>query len=498
MNLKPWVGFLVLIAIISLPIFAHLDELSVQKWDEARQAENALEMKMNGNYLVTYFNGHTESYNTKPPLLIWLQVLCMNILGVGELAVRLPSALAALFTCILIYWLFAKKYGQPIAGIICSVILVTCEGYICLHVSRTGDYDALLTLFTTAACIYFFIYVEEGKPKYLNITIVCLVLGVLTKGVAALMFLPALFFYALYRKRIMPMLKQKQFYIGILAFLVFAVGYYLLREKYDPGFIKNVWYNELGGRYAEAIEQHGGGFWSYIEVIKGFCDPWYLFILPGALAGLLTKNKWLRQLTIFLLISSVSFFIIISMSATKHPWYPTPLYPLLSVLAGIFIYSIFKWLSELKYGAAAQTIIPLVLLIAVFLIPFRHILSSVYNRPEPSPWAVGVEDMAEFMKGALRGEKNVDNYTMIKCDTNQQNLFWYSKALLYAKRPVHFVNADTFRSPGKYVVYTPETKTYIEKYFEYTIAEKHNSVYVYELRAPKIVADSMQRNEQPN
>ncbi len=59
-------------------------------------------MLNNGNFIVTYFEDKPDMWNTKPPLLIWIQVLFMKFVGVNELAVRLPSAIAAFFTCITI------------------------------------------------------------------------------------------------------------------------------------------------------------------------------------------------------------------------------------------------------------------------------------------------------------------------------------------------------------------------------------------------------------
>jgi 4-amino-4-deoxy-L-arabinose transferase-like glycosyltransferase len=63
------------------PVFMHLDTLPIRIWDEARQAVNALEMWENGNFLVTHFEGSPDMWSTKPPLLIWLQVALIGLLG---------------------------------------------------------------------------------------------------------------------------------------------------------------------------------------------------------------------------------------------------------------------------------------------------------------------------------------------------------------------------------------------------------------------------------
>src|SRR5690606_9717613 len=99
-------------------------------WDEARLAINAYEMSQNGNLIVTYFDGAPDMWNTKPPLLIWIQALFIKMFGFNELAIRLPSAIAALFTCVVIL-IFSEKYLKNFwFGFIAVVVLVTSQGYI--------------------------------------------------------------------------------------------------------------------------------------------------------------------------------------------------------------------------------------------------------------------------------------------------------------------------------------------------------------------------------
>src|SRR4051812_9188165 len=91
--------FLILAALIYMPVFGFLDILCLRDRGESRNALNAIEMKENGNYLVPYYDGKPDMWNTKPPLLLWFQVFFMKTIGVDEIAVRLPSAIAAFFTC---------------------------------------------------------------------------------------------------------------------------------------------------------------------------------------------------------------------------------------------------------------------------------------------------------------------------------------------------------------------------------------------------------------
>src|ERR1051325_2737602 len=109
---------ILLVVIISFPLFLNLDVLAIRTFDEARNTVNAYEMYRNGNYLISHFDGAPYLWNTKPPLLIWLQVLFMKILGPGELALRLPSALAGLFTCLSIFLFTGRILKDYLFGFI--------------------------------------------------------------------------------------------------------------------------------------------------------------------------------------------------------------------------------------------------------------------------------------------------------------------------------------------------------------------------------------------
>jgi 4-amino-4-deoxy-L-arabinose transferase-like glycosyltransferase len=80
----------------------------MQVWDEIRLANNTIEMVDTGNLLVTRYDGKPEVWNTKPPLQIWLEALSVKVLGIQSLAFRLPSALAALATVLLLFR-FARR-----------------------------------------------------------------------------------------------------------------------------------------------------------------------------------------------------------------------------------------------------------------------------------------------------------------------------------------------------------------------------------------------------
>ena len=185
------------------PLFMHLDTLPIRVWDEARQAINAMEMWENRDFLVTHFEGDPEMWSTKPPLLIWAQVAFFSLLGPGELALRLPSAIAAFLTGWFLLRLCTRELNAPWMGLMACLVLYTNEGYINMHVARGGEYDAPMILWMTTSAWALFRWSLHGRSTDLLWCMLLLALGVLTKSVQALLFVPGMALYLLYRGQLL-------------------------------------------------------------------------------------------------------------------------------------------------------------------------------------------------------------------------------------------------------------------------------------------------------
>ena len=340
--------FVFLAILLYLPIFSHLDSTCIRIWDESRLTLNAFSMYKDHNFLVTHCYGERDMWNLKPPLMIWFQVLFMHIIGPSELAVRLPSAFAAVFTCIAIFLFCKKSFGDDTLGFISVLILITSGGYIEDHASRTGDYDAMLALFTTLSSFSFYRYCTDNSNSTSNNILyffLFLGLGVLTKSIAGLFFCPGLLIFALINKKIIPIFKDRKFYIGLGLFLVMVLGYYFLRDYYNPGYIKKVLDYEFAAHYLNTVEDHNHGFWFYLELlINNHYSEWIITLSLALFLGFFLKNIKLKSIFIFNVVLIFSYLLLISSANTKLEWYDVPLYPIFAIIIGIFIYTLFTLL----------------------------------------------------------------------------------------------------------------------------------------------------------
>ncbi|HNZ43557.1 MAG TPA: glycosyltransferase family 39 protein, partial [Bacteroidales bacterium] len=140
------VQIILLLVLIYLVVFVKLGAFHMRLWDESMFAVNTYEMINNGNYFANYFDGHPDICNTKPVLTLWAQIACVKLLGYNELAVRLPSAIAAALTILLVFVFLYRNYSAIWAWA-AALILITSQGFIGYHTARTAEADSLLTFF---------------------------------------------------------------------------------------------------------------------------------------------------------------------------------------------------------------------------------------------------------------------------------------------------------------------------------------------------------------
>lgn len=378
--------FFLFLTLCYFPLFLHLDALSLRLWDESRRAVNALEMLQNGNWLVPHFIGEPDMWGVKPPLLVWLQAFFMRLIGYNELAVRMPSALAGVATALLLVWFGCRKLQRPALGYFAALVLVTLPGYLeQAHSARTGDYDALLTLWLSGGLLFFFSYSQATRRqlriRYLWLTTMCFILGVWTKGVAGLFFLPGMFLFALLTGELPSILKRRQTYYAIIAFLILTGSYYGLRELVNPGYMTTVWDNEIAGRYLKNPDgRPPEGFWYYFRNLwADRLGYWKYFIPIGFFLGL-WKGGNIRSLFMLLGLNGIVLLLVLSNSETKYAWYDLPLFPSMAIIAALpvewtFQYIFFKGKHSKTWP---RSILGLLFVFLIFSLPYYKAIDKIY------------------------------------------------------------------------------------------------------------------------
>lgn len=477
------IGLVLLLILMALPLFGHLGGLVIRQWDEARLSVNAWEMMKSGNLLVTTYQNEPDLWNTKPPLLIWFQALLLYFIDQPELAMRIPSAIAALMTMLLLYFFIHRVTGNIWLAFSSALILLTSGGYTAMHAARAGDYDATLVLFTTFSALAFWLFTETGKQKFIYLACFGLALGVLTKSINALLFIPGFFVYLLYRRQLVSLLKNKSFYIGLFIFLLPVASYYLLREWAAPGYLKAVGENELWGRYLDVIENHKQDRWFYYHnLIDLRFKAYYLLVPLGIIAGLLTSGKQIQRLIVFLGIVLITFFAVITAGQTKLFWYDLPMFPFLSILAATGISSLIHFATKLKWINKVPKmtfILPMIFILVFTLKPFQKAIERT-NRPKETYWEKDTYIMSYYLRDALKGKHSLQDIYVLYDGYNTMMKVYIS---LLREKGVNteYKYYKSLQAGDRVVTYQPQIIEYLEGHFETDLLYTYKETNTYHL-----------------
>ena len=357
---------LVAVAAVALAFFWQLGAVPLLDVDEGAFSEATREMLESGNFASTTLDG--EPRHDKPILIYWLQAASVSLLGLSELALRLPSAIAAALWAFALYRFTARVADRETAAV---AVLVMALGLQVGLVAKAAIADALLNLLI--ALTFFDIYRHFEAPARGTLLRVYLWLGLgfLTKGpvAVALPLLTSLVFYAsLGRWR--DWLRAVFWLPGMATFLAIVLPWHVA-SYLDQGlaFFEGFYLRHNVGRYTETMEGHGGALWYYLVWAPLIVLP-FTGLFAVALARLRADLADPLRRLLWLWFGAV--LVLFSLSSTQLPHYLlygcTPLFLLMAVHREALRS---RWLAFVP---------PLLLAVALLLLPELLRLAEPYAK----------------------------------------------------------------------------------------------------------------------
>ena len=484
--------FALLCALIYFPLFLHLDTLSFRIFDESFLALHTYEMMHDHDYIVTHSLGQPEMINTKPPFVIWCMMASCKVLGFNELAIRLPNALSGLIVCFIIFFFLRRLTGDPLTGFAAALALVSSSGYVCRHGTRTGEYDAFLTLFVLIYCLSLFLLMEDvGEKRKRQLWVVFtfgMILAILTKGIAALMITPGLFIYILMRRKLLWFIRSKETYISSFSIVLIGLGYYLLREHFNPGFLETVNRNELSGRYINTNEGHEAGAMFYINLIKDLYFPYWLAVagLAAAAALISGMSAIVNRLIAFCAIVAVGLIAVVSFGATKLVWYSMPAMPFLAIAAGLGIYLIKRFIFEVVDAPSfKKELCALLLVLFITTPPYSTIIADNLKSTEVQ-WDVEAHSIGYYVRHKIAAKESLGGYKILKNDYEARVITCSIYKLADLGQRVKMIDANQLQKGDRLIIHNDHEREVAGKLFRHQIIEQYQTVEVW------LLADSLQ------
>lgn len=467
----------IILALLGYFIFFHkIQSFHLRWWDESVYAINAVELNEHHQPYLQTADEHVDDFTLKPPLFQWMQSTSLKIFGINELGVRFPSALAGMLTLFIVF-IFTRKHINLIAAWLASLTLLCAEGYSGYHGVRTGDMDALLTLFLTLANLFL---IEFLCFKFSNrIFWFAFFLGFAcsVKLNAGLLFGPGYLLLFIYFQGYKNLLKNKWFYLSILGFsfpiLMIVVPWYVENPQFLDYLI-----NRDMGRYFSQIS-HENHWHFYLDNLFRSRLKFFMFLIPMGIIVLIqqwdkrtVKNKIQKSLLVLI----AFYLVIISISSSQQFWYDLPLFPLMSIFIGITIYQIIRTpILNLRVTFGI-----LFLFAYPYFLNFRNSQNESFSQNE-----LKEEAFSHYLHKGLKEKKNLDGATILYFGWNRAILF-YQKAFAQQNQEIKITKEVATLNENDVVLVTDDSLYQsLSEQFDFKIIENRDFVFKVELGQKK-------------
>ena len=326
------VHFFLLLLVASCMFFAGIGRLALIEPDEGRNAEVAREMLAKGDWVTPHFNNF--SYLDKPPVFFWAVASSFKVGGLSEASARFPSALAALLT-VFLAWFLARRMFENTAGLYAGIVLATAP--LVVVFARDVIFDMTLTFFVTGAMVCYWLRETSAERRKLLDVLLFAAMGLatLTKGpVGFLLPLLSIAVYQVLRGKF-ARLKDLNWTLGLGTFFAVTLPWFIAVSMRHPDFPGYAFWQESLERFATGHSHRAGPIYYYLFIYLAGFLPWGFFLLY---AGIHRVSEW-RELcreqnapVLFLLSWAGLIFVFFSISQSKLPGYFLPAMVPLSIL----------------------------------------------------------------------------------------------------------------------------------------------------------------------
>jgi 4-amino-4-deoxy-L-arabinose transferase-like glycosyltransferase len=409
-------------------------------YDDAMYSVEAKGIVNTGDWLTPKVRG--DAALEHPPLFVWTQAAFLYAFGISDPVAKLPSALCAVGTMLLVYWLALRLLAKDVLAASVAMFVMLGTPYFIKYAGRAMTDVPTAFLFVCAICAW---SLAGDDPRWYLAAGGFSGMALMVRGLIGFG-LPVIFavdFIAIRRRPpwryLIPAL--------VLAFLPLAV-----------------WYSYLILRYREYfIDLHGG--WLSREVYGPLNPPWRRYAglieyawmlaksywpwLPATVAGMVAIGRERRRSLFLLLGWAGTVFLLCAAARSRVLRYMLPAYPAFAILAAI---GLLKWIPRRIVERAMDWIPPLAVAAAISIVLLL-----------PPTWhATEIHDIAEAQNRVLPPGELVGFYDKGDPRNDETNeLEWYGNDVPI--EPYTNSSFDSALQAGSVHVFVLDRATYEER-----------------------------------
>jgi 4-amino-4-deoxy-L-arabinose transferase-like glycosyltransferase len=304
--------------IAALIIFPGLGVQSLANWDEAIYGVVTRELLSHPGLTLRYGD---RLWFEKPPVAFWLMAASSSVFGLTEFSLRVPSALFGIAAVVLQY-LAGRRLGGRLAGLLAAVLLLGVPQFVAY--SRLAMTDVSLTTLGMLSVVL--LLCAERKPSLMMSAGAAFGLAILTKSVAAFLFLPGLLSIAVAQHGV-RFLHSKEIWLATVVALAVALPWHAWSTvTYGRSFLDQYFGFHVVDRFLRPLESHEGSSFYFLETYfhnAGFLAPVHAAGIALAVGLAIVKRD---QLLAAASVLPLAAFTIVSLQGTKIGGYLTPVW----------------------------------------------------------------------------------------------------------------------------------------------------------------------------
>lgn len=323
------VAFILAAGSVALALYLYLGRLSsspLQTGNEAMYACPPIYMLQTGDFLVPRFEG--EEFLDKPPLCEWIIAASYRVLGISVAAERLPGALGALATILVVFFFVRRRSGGRAALLAALVLAFTYSFWTFMRYSSA---DVLLTLFVTLAVISLDAAARDRGGSDLRHGVAAgtvLALAFLSKGLIGIVIAVGAVATGLLLDGHRPVRPARRALFTLLALLILvAPWHWAMAERLGARFWKYFYWDNQVMRGATSRFMHSPrGLFYYVPVLAAAAFPWSFLLLRSLRRRERTSSAPLGWM--------LFGFVFASALVMKREIYLMPIFPAAAILVG--------------------------------------------------------------------------------------------------------------------------------------------------------------------
>ena len=318
-----------LAVIAATAILPGLGVQSLANWDEAIYGVVTREFLAHPGLTLRYGD---RLWFEKPPLAFWLMAASSSVFGLTEFALRLPSAVFGIAAVVLQY-LAGRRLGGRTVGVLAAVLLLGVPQFVAY--SRLAMTDVPLTSLGMLSVVL--LLCADRRPSLMVLAGAAFGLAILTKSVAAFLFLPGLLSIAVAQHGV-RFLRSREMGLATLVALGIALPWHIWSTvTYGRSFLDQYFGLHIVDRFLQPLEGHEGSSFYYFQTYfhnAGFLGPVHAAGIALAVGlAIIKRDRLLAAASIL----PLAAFAIVSLQGTKIGGYLTPVYPAAALAAAVGI-----------------------------------------------------------------------------------------------------------------------------------------------------------------